>query len=299
MNEAVPGCDRRESNVQGRRPVADGRAGARRVSRTCRGRGGLRDSRRGDSSRVRSAVRLEDPSHPGAPRAGRRSRRRGLRDRERQGGGLHRHIRSRGHEPGHRDRKRLHGFHPARGHHRAGQRNRHRHRRLPGGRHPWDRDADHETQFPDQGDQGNPLGHQGGLPHRRDGKTGARARRHREGRTGRESPVSLAGGTGPARLQTHRQTARPSDPGGCETDLTVEEARPLPWRGHCQGGGVRGTRRSGGEGPDTRGHHPDGSRCAPRLPSTAHGDARDARDSCSGGRTPARRPARCHRYPFR
>ena len=32
LNETSPGCNRRESDVQGRRPIADGRAGARRVS---------------------------------------------------------------------------------------------------------------------------------------------------------------------------------------------------------------------------------------------------------------------------
>ena len=60
---------------------------------------------------VRPALRLRDgPAHPGPARAGRRPRRRGLRDGHRQGRRLHGHLRPGRHQPRHPDRRRAHGL---------------------------------------------------------------------------------------------------------------------------------------------------------------------------------------------
>ena len=61
---------------------------------------------------VRPPLRLQDPAHPGPPRAGRRPRRPGVRRGHRQGRRLHGHQRPRRDQPGHPDRRRPHGLGP-------------------------------------------------------------------------------------------------------------------------------------------------------------------------------------------
>ena len=86
-------------------------AGGRRVR--------LRHAGRHHPAHLRRDVRLrEAAAGAGAPRAGGRPRRRGLRPRHRQGRGLLRHLRPGRHQPGDRHRRRLHGLGAAGGHHR-------------------------------------------------------------------------------------------------------------------------------------------------------------------------------------
>ena len=83
--------------------------------------GRIRHPRRRDPAGVRPAVRLhESPAHPRPPRAGRRTRGRGLRAGDRQGRGVHRHLRPGRDQPGHADRRCLHGLGADRRDHRPG-----------------------------------------------------------------------------------------------------------------------------------------------------------------------------------
>ena len=72
----------------------------------------LRHPRRRDPARLRPADGLHDPAHPGAPRAGRRPRGRGLRPGDRPGRRLHGDVGPGRHQPGDADRRRLHGLVP-------------------------------------------------------------------------------------------------------------------------------------------------------------------------------------------
>ena len=59
--------------------------------------------------------------------------------------GVYGDLRPRRYQPCHADRGRPHGLRAHRRHHRAGAQRRHRHRRIPGSRHPRHYDADHRT----------------------------------------------------------------------------------------------------------------------------------------------------------
>ena len=109
----------------------------------------LRHPRWRDPARLRPAAGLgQGPAHPGPPRAGRRPRRRGLRVRDRPGRRLHGDLAA----PAPRTSSRRwptptwtrcrSSRSPVRS---LGA---HRHRRLPGGRHPRHHDADHQAQLP-------------------------------------------------------------------------------------------------------------------------------------------------------
>ena len=126
---------------------------------------------------LRPAARLDQGApHPRAPRAGRRPRGRGLRRGDRQGRRLHGDVGPGRDQPRHPARRRatwtpcpivaITGQVVERGH---------RHRRLPGGRHPGHHDADHEAQLP--------------RDRRRRRSRGRSPRRSTSPRTGRPGPV--------------------------------------------------------------------------------------------------------------
>ena len=105
----------------------------------------------GDPARVRPAhgLRAGTP-HPGPPRAGLAPpRRRGLRPGDRPRRRLHGDVGPGRHQPGHRDRRRLPTWTRCRSSpSRPGAERQHRHRRLPGGRHPRHHDdADHQHNY--------------------------------------------------------------------------------------------------------------------------------------------------------
>ena len=128
---------------------AHGRAGGRPLARTARRHRRLRSARRRDPSGLRPADGQHRAApHPGAARAGRRSRRRGLRRGIQQDRRRDRDLRPRRDQPRHRDRRRLHGLGADRLHHRSGVLEPDGHRRLPGGRHRRHHDADHEALVP-------------------------------------------------------------------------------------------------------------------------------------------------------
>ena len=87
---------------------------------------------------------------------------------DRPGRRLHRDLGSGRHQPGHADRRRVHGLGADRGHHRPGRPRDDRHRRLPGGRHLRHHDADHQAQLPGAGRRRHSAGDRRGVPHRGD-----------------------------------------------------------------------------------------------------------------------------------
>ena len=84
-------------------------------------------------------------------------------------------------QPGHADRRRVHGLGADGRDHRSGGPRRDRHGRLPGGRHLRHHDADHEAQLPGQRPDDIPRDDRRGVPHRLDrpARPGARRRRPR------------------------------------------------------------------------------------------------------------------------
>ena len=212
--------------------TAGGRAGHRcaepdQVARERRRREHLRHPRRRDPPGVRPALRLQDPAHPRAPRAGRRPRRAGVRRGDRQGRRLHGDQRPRRDQPGHPDRRRLHGLGPDGRRHRPGRRQHDRHRRLPGGRHPRHHDADHQAQLPGHRPRRDPAGRRRGVLHRlhRPPRPGAR-RRRQVGAAGADD-LRLAQRAQPARLPPRHPAALQADPRGDPADPGVPPPGPL------------------------------------------------------------------------
>ena len=111
---------------------------------------------------------------------------------------------------GHRDRYRLHGFHPAGDHQRPGSDSRHRPGCLPGGRHRRHHAPVREAQLPGQGRQGPRDHHQEGLLHRQDRAPGTGAGGHPQGRAAGQDPVPLPGADQPALLQPGGAEATPA-----------------------------------------------------------------------------------------
>ena len=89
----------------------------------------------------------EGPAHPGAPRAGRGARRRGLCALDRQGRLRAGDLGPRRDQCGHRPDRRADGFDPDRLHHRPGADASDRQRRLPGMRHRRHHAALHQAQL--------------------------------------------------------------------------------------------------------------------------------------------------------
>ena len=263
--------------------------------------GRIRHPGRRDPAAVRPAVRLhQGPAHPGPPRAGRRARRRGLRPGDRTGRRLHRDLGPGRHQPGHPDRRRLHGLGADRRDHRPGAARRDRHRRLPGGRHLRHHAADHQAQLP-----------------------GAAPRGHRRRRSPRRSTSPRPAGPGPSSSTCPRTCCRPATEFRWPPEIDLPGYHPVS-RPHGKqireaakliasarrpvlyvGGGVlksRATRRAARAGRADRhpaGHHADGPRRVPRQPPAAPGHARHARLGRGGHRAAEGRPADRARHPLR
>ena len=166
-------------------------------------------------------------AHPGAPRAGRRPRRRGLRRGIEQDRRRHRDVRSRCDQPRHRDRRRLHGLGADRLHHRSGLLEPDGDGCLPGGRHRRHHDADHEALVPREARRGHPRRDRRGVRDRRHRSPRPRARRHHEGRPAGRGAVHLAAEDRPAGLPPGDQGARQADPGRGAAARRGQEARAV------------------------------------------------------------------------
>ena len=109
----------------------------------------------------------------------------------------------------------------------------HRHRRVPGSRHPRHHHADHQAQLP--GDQGrrHPGRDRLGLPHRRYRTTRTGAGRHHQGRAAGQVRLHLADAAGPAGLPPGDQAARQAGARGGPTDRRSRSARCSTWAAAC------------------------------------------------------------------
>ena len=180
-----------------------------------RGHGGrhrVRHPGRRDPARVRPAARLgQGPPHPRAPRAGRRPRGRGLRQRDRQGRRLHGDLRPGRDQPRHADRRRLHGLGADRRDHRPGAARR---RSAPTpSRRPTSaasrcRSPSTTTSSPTPTQI--PRVDRRGVPHRLDRPPRTGARRHLQGRTPGPHHLQLAAEVRPAGLPPGGASAQPS-----------------------------------------------------------------------------------------
>ena len=219
--------------------------GARPLARGGRRRHGLRHPRRRDPARpttrcstprrsaTSSCVTSRAPATP--PRGMPRRRARGR---------VHGDLGAGCDQPRHADRGRPHGLRAHGRHHRAGRERLHRHRRLPGGRHPRHHDADHEAQLPRHRPGQDPAGHRRGLPRRQHRPTRPRPRRHQQGRPAGDDDLQLAAADRPARLPPGDPAAQQADPRGEPPHVGGEAAGALRrWR--CRAGpGERAAPRS-------------------------------------------------------
>ena len=200
-------------------------------------------------------------------------------------GVVHRHLRPRRDQPGHRDRRRAHGLGAAAGDHRSGVLHLDGHRRVPGGRHRRHLDADHQALVPRDEARGR-------AGHDRRGRTtspppAARARAGgcHQGRAAEQRTVHLAAQARPARLPAGDQGARQADPGRGTSCSPRRNGRCF----YVGGGVIRAEasaellalaetdRRPGGD-------HAHGPRRVPRLAPAAPRDARHARRRSRGAR---------------
>ena len=130
-------------------------------------------------------------------------------------GGLHRDVRPGRHQPGHRDRRRLHGLGAdGRDHRPGGLLAPHGHRRLPGGRHPRHHDADHQAHLPRDRRRGDSPGASRRPSTSPPPAARPRARRHHQGRAAGRARSTLAAGAGPARLPAGHDRRTASRSGG-------------------------------------------------------------------------------------
>ncbi len=260
----------------------------------------LRHPRGRDPPGLRPAARLgQGAPHPGAPRAGCRPRGRGVRRCHRTRRRLHGDLRPGRDQPRHAARRRAHGLRADRRHHRPGHVGRHRHRRLPGGRHPRHHDADHQAQLPGDQRRRHPPHHRRGVPHRRHRPPRPGARRHLQGRPAGAHHVLLAAAHRPARLPPGHPPAQQADPRGRPADRRGQAAHPLRrWRRH-PGPRQRGAAALRRAEPDPRGHHADGPRRAARQPPAAPRDAGHARLGLGRHRPAEVRPDHRPRRPLR
>ena len=287
--------------THGLRPLDDGIEGPDRIVSARGGRYPLRLPRRRYHPRLRRALRLPRPSapHPRAPRAGRRTRRTGLRPGQRPRRGLPRNLRPRRHE--HRDGagRRADGLHAAGARHRAGRLDAAGDRRLPGDQFRRHHAGRHQMELPGQAHRRHSRGHRQGLLHRPFGPSGSRRGRHHEGRTVRNSPVPLRKNhldpQLPPLARTRCGTHRPG---------RTADRRGPPSAGHGGSGRHPGQRRSRAAGAARQERHarrldPAGPLGPADRPSAKRGHAGHARQLRTQHQKPGVRPARGRGHALR
>ena len=121
---------------------------------------------------------------------------------------------------------------------------RHRHRRLPGGRHPRHHDADHQAQLPGDPRRGHPPGDRRGLPHRQHRATRPGAGGHPQGRPAGADDLRLAAAAGPARLPADDPAAHQADPRGRAPDAGGAQPVLYVGGGVIRAGAARGAARA-------------------------------------------------------
>ena len=210
----------RQSNAgtHGRRSAGQGTAGRRREVRL-----GL--SRRRGSLYLRRVLQAgHHPARAGAPRAGRSTRRRRLRARDRRCRRCAGDFRAGPDQCGHRYCDCLHGQHPDGDHLGPGADGGHRARRIPGMRHRRHHAADRQAQLPRQGSQGSGHDDEEGLPHRAQRPAGPGGGGCAEGRVLQEGQLQ----------RLSRQ----------DRDALVQPRAQGPWRPDPQGAAVAAERQA-------------------------------------------------------
>ena len=209
------------------------------------------------------------PPHPRPPRGRRRPRRRGLREGDRQGRRVARDERPRRDQPGHADLRRDDGLGPGRVPDRPGPHRAARHRRVPGGGHDRDHDADRQAQLHDPAPAGAPALDPRGVPHRahRPARTGRR--RHPAGPEPRRHPVRAGDRRSPARLPADDRGQPEADP--ARRQGAGERAAAGDLRRRRRGQRQRGGRadRAGDLRPVPGHLHGDGARRRSRRRTTS------------------------------
>ena len=173
---------------------------------------------------------------PGAPRAGRRARRRRLCALDRQGRLRAGDVRPRRHQRGHRPDRCAVRLDPAGRHHRAGADAPDRQRRLPGMRHGRHHAALHQAQLPGEEHQRFAAGAARGLSHRQERPAGSGGRRHPEGRAVRHRPLRQADrvpaqglpAEGQGRPRSHQGRGRAD--GACQAAAVLHRRRRHQFR---------------------------------------------------------------------
>ena len=200
---------RADDRLGGRAPGA-GRAGRR---------GDIRLSRRRGAADLRRDLQAElDPPHPGAPRAGRGARRRGLRPQHRQG------RRGAGHLGTGRDQHRDRADRRADGQRAGGLPDRpgadphDRQRRLPGGRHGRHHPALHQAQLPGQIRRRAGARDPRGVPRRAQRPAGPGGGRPAQGHPDGAGAVHAARSGAPSHLQPAARAAAGADRAGGRAD---------------------------------------------------------------------------------
>ena len=203
-------------------------------------------------------------------------------------------------QPGHPDRRRLHGLGADRRDHRAGRPAVDRHRRLPGGRHLRHHDADHQAQLPGAAS--------GGHPARRSPRRSTSPRPAGPGRCSSTCPRTCCRSrrrfAWPPQIDLpgYRPVTRPHGKQIREAAQLIAAARrPVLY----VGGGVLKARATARAAPARRAdrhpgrHDADGARRVPRQPPPAPRHARHARLGRGGDGAAEGRPADRARRPLR
>ena len=183
--------------------------------------------RRGAADLRRAVPAGQGPAHPGAARAGRRARGRGLCALDRQGRLRAGDLGPGRDQRGHRPHRCADGFDPDRGHHRAGADPPDRQRRLPGMRHGRHHAAVHQAQLPGQEHRRPAARAARGVPHRRERTAGAGGGRHPEGHPVRQGRLFQAEGLRPQGLPAEAQGRPRQDQGRDRADAARQAAAVL------------------------------------------------------------------------
>ena len=138
-------------------------------------------------------------------------------------------------QPGHADRRRVHGLGGDGGDHRPGPARRDRLGRLPGGRHPRHHAADHQAQLPGAVGRGPAADPGRGVPPRRHRPPRPGAGRRAQGRAAGPDRVLLAAHDGTARLPADAAAARQADPRGGQAHRDGPPAGAVRRRRRAQG----------------------------------------------------------------